>query len=93
MDKNSRKQEGRYFISLLFLFHHSFCTHIFDVVCVKHKVSLREYDSYRYIATVRYRIDGTVRTALRLYTTYTGAIYKYNSMQVRYSGRYTEQLQ
>ncbi len=31
--------------------------------------SLREYDSYRYIATVRYRIDGTVRTALRLCTT------------------------
>ena len=30
-------------------------------------IFLREYDSYRYIATVRYRIDGTVITALRLY--------------------------
>ncbi len=35
---------------------------------------VREYDSYRYIATVRYRIDGTVRTTLRLYTIYRSYI-------------------
>jgi hypothetical protein len=39
---------------------------------------LREYDSYRYIATVRYRIDGTVITALRLYR--IQELYKYTGL-------------